>query len=539
MIGAIFAQHAPLIRDYPGAPPPPPAPPAPPQPPQPPQAEPIAFSAVTRASLFGITGAATGTITLATITCADASMTIRLSEAVPGLTFSYAAKVLTVAGTPTGPTMVYRVVVSYVSSDGNSTIRGSSSHEITIVDASEVLTIGSMAGASGKVGRPLTAALASPSANYNVAVTAHASALVPGCAVSLDWTPGATSSGTLTLEGTPTQSGTYVLTVNYRNGAVALGTSTHPVVIAEAYEPPVLAPAPAPAPTPPAPSPPPAPTPAPAPGLGPDPTLSAVKLLMRFDTATGIAYDHRGNAITNYRGVLTTGAVNQGASFAATPDQFDFMQGRITGGDGADGALAVDCMVNLSDAGWLALTDSSYPGGNRYMPVLSLLTATYELIWSIGFFSTSGLRYSTADSSRLVMTASLVGARQSGNAQYQFNAGTTLTINPRRFIHLAMGRKLATASTFDQQMWTEGALGQAGLSASLLTSLPVASAPILVVGGSVQTSQIGGLYGGVGAWCVPFQGVIDEARITADDRYADYMSAAIPPAARVIPWPNY
>ena len=57
MFAPILSHQTMLVRDYPGAPPPPPAPPAPPDPPIPPVAEPIAFSAVTRASLFGVTGA--------------------------------------------------------------------------------------------------------------------------------------------------------------------------------------------------------------------------------------------------------------------------------------------------------------------------------------------------------------------------------------------------------------------------------------------------------------------------------------------------
>jgi len=242
MFAAIFSQHAPLIRDYPGAPPPPPAPPDPPEPPQPPLAEPITFAAVTRASLFGTIGDAISSTTLATITCADAAMTIALSEPVAGLTFSYSAGILSVAGTPTGSTRVQRVVVSYVASDGSNSVRGSTSHEITLVNASEVLTIGSQSGAAGRVGRPLSATLASPSANYNVNVTAHPASLIPGCTASLTWTPGATSSGTLTLTGTPTRAGTLPLVVNYRNGAVDLGTSTHEVVIAAAYEAPAQPP---------------------------------------------------------------------------------------------------------------------------------------------------------------------------------------------------------------------------------------------------------------------------------------------------------
>ena len=202
MIGAIFAQHVPLIRDYPGAPPAPPAPPDPPTPPDPPQSEPIAFSAVTRPSLFGIIGSAISSTTLATITCADASMTIVQSETVGGLTFSYSAGVLSVSGTPTGSTRVQRVVVSYIASGGGNTVRGSTTHEITLVKASEVLTIGSMASAAGKVGRPLSATLASPTANYLVGVTAHPALTVPGCEATLSWTEASpTSSGTLTLSG--------------------------------------------------------------------------------------------------------------------------------------------------------------------------------------------------------------------------------------------------------------------------------------------------------------------------------------------------
>ena len=265
MMGSLLAQHVPLITDYPGAPPPPPAPPAPPTPPQPPLAEPIAFSAVVRPDLFGIIGDAISTTTLATITCADVSMTIVLSEAVAGLTFSYSANVLTVAGTPTGSTRVQRVVVSYIASDGSNSVRGSTSHDLTLVNASEVLSIGSMAGASGRVGLPLSATLASPSANYLVGVTAHPSALVPGCEVGFAWTKASpTSSGTLTLAGTPTQAGTYSMTVGFRSGALQLGESTHAVVIAPSYQAPAPAPAPTPAPPAPSPSPPPAPTPAPS-----------------------------------------------------------------------------------------------------------------------------------------------------------------------------------------------------------------------------------------------------------------------------------
>ena len=190
-MSAIFGAHAPLIRDYPSAPPTPPAPPAPPTPPQPPASQPIAFSAVTRDSLFLTIGSAIGTpVTLATITCADASMTIAVSESVAGLTFSYTSNVLKVSGTPTGSTRVQRIVVSYVASDGTSSTRGSTTHELTLVKNTDLLTIGSMASAAGRVGVPLSATLASPTTNYACDVTSAQASVVPGLAATLAWTRG-------------------------------------------------------------------------------------------------------------------------------------------------------------------------------------------------------------------------------------------------------------------------------------------------------------------------------------------------------------
>jgi hypothetical protein len=531
MIGSIFAQHAPLIRDYPNAPPPPPAPPAPPTPPQPPQAEPIAFSAVTRASLFGVIGSAISSTTLATITCADAAMTIRQSEVVAGLTFSYSAGVLTIAGTATGSTRVQRVVVSYIASDGSNTVRGSTSHEITLVKASEVLTIGSMAGAAGKVGRPLAATLASPSANYLVGVTAHPGALVPGCEATLAWTEASpTSSGTLTLAGTPTLAGTYSLTVNYRNGLVSLGTSTHAVVIAAAYEAPAPAPSPTPAPPAPSPSPPPVPSPAPAPGLGPDPHLAGVRVLMRFNTATGIAYDERGNTFANNGGTLTTGAVAQGA-FLPT-------RGTISGSvptlDATATGLAVDCMVDISAATWADLTASG--DAVRYCPVVSYISAANSTVWTLGFISYKIL------ARRVVQPIFMnvgTGASYGRRFTYSLGLSATMPTRPNRFVHLCGARQYVSSVSSIFSVWLDGVAtsGTQTVDAALLAA-------------ATGTLQIGGVCPAVDprvnnsvTVIVPFSGVVDELRVTTGARYAEYIdmpnNSTLPTSARVIPWPNY
>lgn len=558
MIGSIFAQHAPLIRNYPSAPPPPPAPPAPPTPLQPPQAQPIAFSAVTRASLFGVIGSAISSTTLATITCADASMTIVQSEAVAGLTISYTAGVLSIAGTATGSTRVQRVVVSYIASDGSNTVRGSTSHEITLVKASEVLTIGSMSGAAGRVGRPLSVTLASPSANYLVGVTAHPGIAVPGCATTLAWTEASpTSSGTLTLAGTPTLAGTYSLTVNYRNGAIDLGTSTHAVVIAAAYEAPAPAPAPTPAPPAPSPSPPPAPTPAPAPGLGPDPFISAVKVLMHFDTATGLTADVKGNTFTNYGATSAAGAVAEGLNLAVYEPTYATVAtalGLVPGCDGADGYLAVDCMVDIDAAAWTAL--NAVGSEERYCPVVSYLNSdnrevirTREVIWTIGF--ASWLVSLNGVATRTVIPIGYAALKSASGQSRPFKRVLTLSnatpgggmTRPAKFVHLCMARAAipAAPTAFAQASWF-GGRGNYANETETISNLVAAPTGRVQIGGYLPAMQPL-IYAGPGPAIVPFTGVVDEVRITANgvNRYGSTTltsGADLSAPLRVIPWPN-
>ena len=558
MMGSILGHHTLLIRDYPSAPPPPPAPPDPPEPPQPPKAEPIAFSAVAKASLFGIIGTAISSTTLATITCADAAMTIVLSEAVAGLTFSYSGGLLTVAGTPTGSTRLQRVVVSYIASDGSNSVRGSTSHEITLVKATEVLTIGSQSGAAGRVGRPLSATLASPSANYNVNVTAHPAGLIPGCTASLEWTPGATSSGTLTLTGTPTRAGTLPLVVNYRNGAVDLGTSTHEVVIAAAYEAPAPAPAPTPAPAPPSPSPPPVPAPAPAPGRGPDPFFSSVKVLLHFDDLlTGIGYDPAGtevrisgknssagnwfNAPNCYQQVNPgLGLMQQfgyspfsGGYFSLAEGTNSSMEASIAGISGNGAELTIECLANIHQVCWDAHRAAA-GSINRFTPFITLMGADGSLAWSIGIFSTSGISYSTADNRRVVMTAML--SRKSATAPVELLMGRYLLDRPAKFIHTAFQRT-NTAGVQTSTGWTDGL---PSIDANTWGGgFADPAGPVCRIGNHCPGLSSLSVLGGGSADSIPFVGALDEVRVTAAARYSAFINSTLPPVARVIPWPNY
>jgi hypothetical protein len=581
MFASIFASHQPQITTAPVAPPTPPAPPAPTPSPQPPVAQPIAFSAVTRGSLFGVTGSAIGSTTLATITCADAAMTISVSEVVPGLTFSYAANVLTVAGTPTTPTGVHRVVVSYIASDGTNSVRGTTAHEITIVSASEVLTIGPMAGASLKVGRYFTAVLATPTTNYAVDVTASPQGRVPGCAVSLIWSKGVGSgSGSLVFSGTPTEAGTYALAVNFYANGILLGTSTHAVVVAEAYSAASPAPAPSPAPSPPAPSAPPAPAPITAFGRGPDPFLSSVKVLMGFDvTITGIGYDPSigppgvgdnvvgapatmraitttgdGGALSygvlrlNGRGggqIYTDAAVLQPGSGLTIPVAATASSTTVAGVDGSSGSLAVECFVKVEASTWAALAAPGDDG--RLFPVVSLVDSAGALVWVLGY--ASWLTVETGLNRRVVAPVSIAALKTeragiASNKPLLMAVGSELSAPPSRWTHLATARK-ASGSTTLLAVWNDGQTGKTTAKDAAANLKPCTSGRIHIGAGCPVVSTDYGVL-------TPMLGraAIDELRVTAAERYWEFI--AEPPlhftgwatgqpswANQSIPWPNY
>ena len=576
MYTSFFGNLSLLTRDYPGAPPAPPAPPAPAPTPSPPPTVPLAFAVVTRASLFALVGVAVSSTIMATVTCTDTTATIAQSVTVPGLTFSYAGNVLTVAGTPTGNARVYRVVVSYIAT-GSSTVLGTSEHEVTIANAAQVLTIGSMAGAAGRVGYPLSAILCSPTSNYAVDVIAQLSGHIDGYAVgtavgappdaslatSLAWTKGASSgSGALTLTGTPATAGTYTIAVSFYcvPGYILLGTSTHQVVIAAAYEVPTPAPAPAPSPAPPAPSPPPAPTPAPAPGHGADSYLTSTKFLLHFNNLesrpggfvpgnTDVSNAGRNDAVPaqNYfnapwceQEVQSGLGLAQRFGYSTTnPEGFyqslasrSYMEALIYGADGSGGALTVECLVNVSAASWSELT--AFGGDVRYMPCITHFGSAENVLWTLGFgcqrvYSARGQQVMH------VFAAAWCALLTSGPSVC---IGRKFVDRPNRLVHLATSRMISGASAL-QAVWLDGDPGENNVQA---TGFVAANPGKVRLGGAIPRIEY--LVQGVrDVTIIPFAGTMDEARGTAASRYSAYVGAttptAIPLAARVIPWPNY
>lgn len=589
--------------------------PAPPPTPQPPAPQPITFAASVVATLSGIIGDAIASTTLATITCADAAMTISLSETVPGLTFDYTANVLTVSGTPTAPGGAHRVVVSYIASDGSYSIRGSTEHTINIADAAVPFLVGDCASASGRVGQPLDVILCEPEIAANVpSVLVSADRYFPPGLLSWVWSPGASSAGVLRMVGTPEVGAIFsgTLTVTYRTAGwpqEVLGTSTHQIDIVAAYVAPSPPPAPAPAPPAPPPAAPPPPPPASAPGNGSDPFLSSVKLLQRFNqadqqfaevalqgvgpmtgsgqivtittqlatgrtetgerivsvqeirpqpyrgnsytwderasrilnviTADGFAFGDGANASIFYTSRLiagfgsaigpalsggteaAVGAVGEAALFR---DVFDRLECQITGADGADGNLAVECMVDIGATAWAALAAAG--SDQRLCPVLTLVDNAGAAVWMLGLVRSAGVI--------LPVFWRKVTGSPTGSFVVSF---APLTWRPGRFVHLAFcsaasGSAAATAGWFDGQAADGG-------NVTLSTLVP-APASRLLVGGPVPLIEWV-VNTGRSSTFIPFTGAVDEIRITAAARYASYMSpaATLIPAARVIPWPNY
>lgn len=558
MMAGILAQHSLEPNAYSSAPAPA-APPAPTPSPQPPSSTPIAFSVVALATLFGKVGTAIGSTTLATVTCADAGMTAFVSENVPGLAFSYVGGVLSVSGTPTAPAGVHRVVVSYVASDGSNSVRGSSEHEITIVDLTTAFTVGSCASLSARIGETVDVLLCSPTTaqNVDVAASGDLAVMVEGTdgavdGLALTWTPGATSSGELRVTGVIADqtTGTYTLTVRYLtkgNTQVELGTSSHTVIIEPRYVAPTPAPAPAPAPPPPSPAPPPpAPAPAPQPGVGPDAYFSGVKVLMHFDAATGLNTDVKGNTFESSGVLQDVGAVGEAAVFSTAGGVSSLsavkMTGPVDGIDGKNGVLYVECMVDIEATAWDALMASG--SAIRYCPVATLLNSAGSIVWTLGFIS-----YLFSDGSgvppggtRWVQPAFIhVPSDLGSDSWFQLGFTSVLQARPDRFVHLCGGRKPISATQFLEAAWFDGQAPVGALTGDLAYLRDAPTGTTLQIGGAIP--RFLALWDtGKSVQIVPFAGSVDDLRASVLGRYDTYLTSTptdIPAAGRVIPWPNY
>ncbi len=530
MMAGILSIHTPLVRDYPGAPPSPPAPPAPPDRPRPlpPDASRMAFSAVVLPSLSAPISVAVASTTLATVTCADAAMTISVSEQIAGLTFSYAANVLTVAGTPTA-SGAWRAVVSYIASDGSNTIRGSTEHTIVVIDASGVLTIGGMAAVSGRVGMLVIRALCDLATNYPARVTAHPATLIPGLTVGLSWNQFPTyASGNSLISGTPTAAISTTLTIVYRTDRGVIGASTHVIDIAAAYAPMPSTPAPTPAPSPTTPPTPPASSPVTVIGAGPDALLSSVRVRMRFATLATLATDECGNTFTNGGTTLTTGAVGDAADFSTA---LTYIRGEVAGLAAIDTGLFAECMVNIGATAWTALMAAG--DGLRFCHVCSYVGSDGKTVWALGFAS-------YIDGRRRVVRPLFANAVQGSDVAFVYalsNDGGTILNRPGRFVHLGGGRTYSGGSS-KFGAWFDGTGGPGVSSADALKE---SSTGTLKIGGACPMVDL--KINGAATNVIPFAGAVDELRVTVGTRNSAYFGTPsntdLPASARVIPWPNY
>lgn len=540
----MFAHHQPWVPTYPAAPAPSPPPPAPSPAPAPPLPAAITFSATAVATLGGTVGTPIGSTTLATITCADAAMTIILSEAVPGLAFSYAAGVLSVSGTPTAPGQAYRVVASYIASDGSYSVRGSTTHTITIINPADVLTIGAMASVTVQIGVSTTQVLASPTANFSDDITASVTAGgLFGLTVSLAWARSmSTSSGVLTISGSPTPfyvtGGSYpvvsTITVTYRRGVLVVGTSTHSIMEVPTYMLPPTPPAPTPAPAPAPVTSPPTPSPTPSPGAGPDASYSNVLVQMHFPSYD-LGLDEKANDFTLRSITSGAGITSAAAKFAGMGSSIQ-SSGLILGLDGL--SITAECMVKIDQACWDLLAASGTDV--RFSPVLSALTLTGGLVWTIGFASW-GDNFGGGSFVRQIRAVAYFPLRGGGSSVSSSAATLAYLPRPANFQHLCLVRAAGSGSDFMHGAWWDGQPGANGNSAALASRISGVS--VLRIGGSVPTVEYLDGYSR-DTTVVPFSGLTDEARITAAVRYSASLSApntqsGIALASRVIPWPNY
>jgi hypothetical protein len=499
------------------------------------------FSVVARPSLFAVTGVLLGSTTLATVTSSDASLTaVVLDEhgvpaSIPGLTFNYAAGVLSVSGTPTGDSKVYSIAVCYRSSDGTYRSVGSSLHDITIANASDVLTIGSMVNPSIRQGQYSSTTILSPTTNFAVGLLAVPRIAVPGMDVVLSWTIGSSSgSGSVRLSGTPTVAGSYTLKIDYytSDGTVLLGTSTHTVAVSAAYVSPPAPPAPSPGPSPPAPSPPPAPTPAPQPGHGPDSYFSSVKALLHFDDASNIAKDQiSSNTWTNAQTQYVSGAVVGAGGFSSSSK----LSCAISGVEGLSGLLTVELMFDIDSVAWDALTADGTDF--RWCPISCLVAQDGSVLWALGLFSYYSSYYKIRQT-RAGFYMPLLSLP--GDQTFVQPFGPVIPARPNKFMHLAGAIKPRPGGVgFDHVgcVWLNGDPGL-GSSLFLASRRVTKTGRTVLIGGS--DGSIPAYYGGQSN-IVNFSGKIDEYRLTAEARYASYMdftALAIPEVARTIPWSN-
>ena len=261
---------------------------------------------------------------------------------------------------------------------------------------------------------------------------------------------------------------------------------------------------------------------------------------MRFDSATGIAYDHRGNTFTSDMASPTAGSVGEAALLISGANLVGSPSGVV---GRSDEPLAVECMVDLGQDAYAALT----AGGSdfRWCPVVHLRRQDGSVQWALGFFS---YLYTIGSVSTRQLRAGFFMRRKqaTGDLSPLTAYGPLLTARPGRFVHLAACTSFAYSGVGWDMLagcWFDGLQGLGTVSLlkdSLQPVVEADSATQLRIGGSAGRLTA---YTGGDATIVPFTGAVDELRVTAAARYDDYLAFSgaysLPSTKRVIPSPNY
>jgi hypothetical protein len=259
---------------------------------------------------------------------------------------------------------------------------------------------------------------------------------------------------------------------------------------------------------------------------------------MRFDTATGIAYDHRGNTFTNNGATLTTGAVAQGAAFTGAATT---ISGTVASLDGIGAGLSVECMADISATAWTALTAAGED--QRFCPVASYTATDGTLLWALGFLSRMvNVNLPGTSPYRLVeaMFWTTLDTAFSSSSSSSGGSGRVVS-RPGRFVHMAGVLKTYTATSWERASWLDGNLSVSRTQGLLVAPVARSTGRLQIGGACAAFQTYDNLY--PLTTMVPFSGTVDELRIKTPGQYADLMDGdgplAITQARRVIPWPNY
>jgi hypothetical protein len=500
-----------------------------PAPPETPTQSPLRFQAIEVECLDATESAALGSTVIANIDTDSNGPDVVFTNVPPGLTpvFTWIGPLtgtLAVAGTPTAPG-TYRLTATFYE---HLTLKalGTTECDVTIWPAAGTFTVGVMSSPSLIEKMPAGdggALLASPSANYNVDVSVVANRSVPGMTLLAAWTPGATSSGTVRLIGTPNKAGSYAITLTYRRISTCeirdLATSTHTVLVTALVAPPAPAPAPSPAP---APAPAPAPTP-PGISLGPVPDTftSSVAILQQWNNSRIVMYEVGDSRVdfvawymdaTGRHEMQDPGVSGEGAGDAGSNSSLSY----CFVGDSrwqTDGNMTADCFYRMSAADLAYLFGASTE--TRLLCVMSLnsTASTGNFMWKLGYSS-------SLEGGRRVVRPTFMQGRvggPSGSSPIQA-FGPEIAPPPYAFFHLA-GQVVLSGATTEIAAWHNGVGGGA---TKIVTS---GQSYRLVSGNTFQThdnagrpncSPTGGLkYPGAKSPT----GNLDQIRVTKAQRY--------------------